>query len=118
MEATPKEAFYYRMTSGRCPCEEWLESLRDRKGAARIRAKIARARAGNLGKCRTVGQGVFELKIDFGPGYRVYFGEHGNTVIILICGGDKDTQDKDIKLAHDYWVDYWRQPYAARKKLP
>lgn len=63
MEATPKEAFYYREASGQCPCEEWLESLRDRKGAAKIRARIARARAGNLGKCDTVGQGVLETKL-------------------------------------------------------
>lgn len=91
--------------------------MKDRMGRARIRARIARARAGNLGKCEPVGEGVFEPKIDFGPGYRVYFGEVGAAIIILLCGGDKSTQAKDIKAAHDYWADYWRRPHAAREKL-
>jgi len=117
MHATPKEAYLYRFQSGRCPFEEWLDSMRDRMGRAKIRARIARARAGNLGKCEPVGGGVFELKIDFGPGYRVYFGEVGDTIIILLCGGDKSTQTKDIKAAHDYWADYRRRYHAAREKL-
>jgi putative addiction module killer protein len=117
MEATPKEAYLYQTASGQCPFEEWLESLRDRKGAAKIRVRIARARVGNLGSCNTVGQGILEFKIDFGPGYRVYFGEIGKTIIILLCGGGKSTQAKDIALAHKYWVDYWRRPHEARKAL-
>ena len=117
MEATPREAYLYQSPSGRCPFEEWLEPLRDIRGRAKIRARIARVRAGNLGKCESVGKGVFELKIDFGPGYRVYFGQVGDTLVILLCGGDKSTQAKDIKTAHEYWVDYWRRPHAARKKL-
>jgi len=117
MHATPKEAYLYRFQSGRCPFEEWLDSMRDRMGRAKIRARIARARAGNLGKCEPVGGGVFELKIDFGPGYRVYFGEVGDTIIILLCGGDKSTQMKDIRKAQDYWADYWRRPHAARENL-
>ena len=117
MEAVPKEAYYYQTASGRSPCERWLEALRDRKGAAKIRARIARARAGNLGQCDPVGKGVFEIKIDFGPGYRLYFGEIGKTVIILLCGGDKSTQARDIKLAHEYWTDYLRRQHEARKKL-
>ena len=117
MHITPKEAFLYRLQSGRCPFEEWLESMRDRVGRAKIRARIARVRVGNLGKCEPVGAGLFELKIDFGPGYRVYFGEVGETIVILLCGGDKSTQTKDIKEAHDYWADYWRRPHAAREKL-
>lgn len=117
MEAIPKEAYYYQSVSGRCPFEEWLESLKDRKGAAKIRARITRSRAGNFGKCNTVGQGVSEIKVDFGPGYRLYFGEIGKTIVILLCGGDKSTQAKDIKLAHEYWADYWRRSHATRKKL-
>jgi putative addiction module killer protein len=117
MQAAPKEAYLYRFQSGRCPFEDWLESLKDRMGRAKIRARIARARAGNLGKCETVGKGVFELKIDFGPGYRVYFGEVGDAIIILLCGGDKGTQTKDIKAARQYWADYWRRPHAAREKI-
>ncbi len=117
METTPKEAYLYRSQSGRCPFEAWLDSLKDRKGRAKIRARIARARAGNLGKCDSVGEGVLGLKIDFGPGYRVYFGEVGHAIVILLCGGDKSSQVKDIKAAHDYWTDYWRRPHAAREKL-
>ena len=117
MDTTPKEAYLYQVESGRCPFEEWLDSLRDRKGRAKIRVKIARVRAGNLGNCRPVGQGVLELKIDFGPGYRIYLGQVGQTIIILLCGGDKATQAEDIKAAHDYWADYGRRPHAARKKI-
>lgn len=117
MEITPKEAYIYQALSGRCPFESWLESLMDRVGRAKVRARIARARAGNLGQCGPVGEGVFELKIDCGPGYRVYFGEVGHSIIVLLAGGDKSTQKKDIKAAHEYWDDYWRRPHAARKKL-
>lgn len=117
MRVTPKEAYLYRLPSGRCPAEEWLESLKDHRGRAKVRARIARARAGNLGKCGSVGGGVFELKIDFGPGYRVYFGEVGEAMIILLCGGDKSTQARDIKAAHAYWADYWRRSHEAREKL-
>ena len=117
MEATPGEAYLYQSPAGRCPFEEWLESLRDIRGRAKIRARIARARTGNLGKCEPVGEGVFELKIDFGPGYRVYFGQLGDVLVILLCGGDKSTQAKDIRAAHEYWADYWRRPHAARKKI-
>jgi len=117
MDVTPKETFSYQSLLGRCPFEKWLEALKDRAGRAKIRARITRARAGNLGKCASVGEGVFELKVDFGPGYRVYFGEVGDAIIVLLCGGDKSSQVKDIKVAHEYWADYWRRPHAARKKL-
>lgn len=117
MDITLKEAYLYRPRSGRCPFEKWLESLGDRRGRAKIRARIARVRAGNLGDCRSVGGGVFELKIDFGPGYRVYFGEAGPAIVILLCGGDKSTQREDIKTAHRYWADYWRRSHEAREKL-
>lgn len=117
METSPKEAYVYQTDSGRCPFEEWLEALKDGRGRAKIRAKIARVRAGNLGSCASVGKGVSELKVDSGPGYRVYFGQVGQEIVILLCAGDKSTQAKDIRRAHDYWMDYWRRPYAARKAL-
>lgn len=63
---------------------------------------------GNLGEWNSVGHGVYELKIDYGPGYRIYFGQEGNRLIILLCGGDKTTQQKDIKKAQEYWAD-WRE---------
>jgi len=61
---------------------------------------------GNLGHCRSVGGGVVELKIDFGPGFRIYFGQDGDKIIVLLVGGDKRTQPTDIKRAKEYWVDY------------
>jgi putative addiction module killer protein len=73
--------------------------LRDRQGRAKILARIDRLEAGNPGNTRSVGAGVVEMKIDFGPGYRVYYIERGDAVIILLCGGDKSSQDKDIEWA-------------------
>ncbi|MCC5652183.1 type II toxin-antitoxin system RelE/ParE family toxin [Nostoc sp. XA013] len=72
----------------------------------KIRARLDRVEDGNLGDCKSVGEGVFELKIDYGPGYRLYFGEEGITIIILLCGGDKSTQKQDIDKAQEYWKDY------------
>jgi putative addiction module killer protein len=77
----------------------WLNDLRNRQGRAKILARIDRLEEGNPGKTRSVGAGVVEMKIDFGPGYRVYFLPRGEFVIILLCGGDKDGQEKDIKRA-------------------
>ena len=108
MEPKSREARYYVIASGKAPCEEWLENLRDREGRAIIRARIKRLEQGIVGKRRPVGQGVMELKIDFGPGYRVYYGEDGGTLVILLCGGDKSTQGRDIEKAHEFWSDYWR----------
>ena len=96
----------YKTTAGVEPYVDYVDSLRDRKAAAKIKARVTRAQMGNLGSHRTVGQGVIELKIDYGPGYRIYVGLHGNEAIVLLCAGDKSTQDKDIAKAHEYWEDY------------
>jgi putative addiction module killer protein len=77
----------------------WFERLRDRRAAARIQARIDRAESGNLGDCKPVGEGVSEMRIDHGPGYRVYFLQRGTEVVILLVGGGKATQAKDIELA-------------------
>ena len=78
----------------------WLHRLRDDKAVARIVARIRRAELqGNLGDCRSIGGGVMEMRIDHGPGYRVYFTKQGDTIVILLCGGDKRTQARDIKRA-------------------
>ena len=113
MAVVKKEVLIYQTQEGKAPFEEWLNSLRDRKGAAKIRVRLDRARLGNLGQYRSVGEGVFELKIDFGPGYRVYFGQEGDTIVILLCGGDKSTQYKDIKSAHEYWANYRRRRHET-----
>lgn len=75
---------------------KWLEGLKDKKGAGVIASRIHRLSLGNKGNVEAVGEGVSELKVDFGPGYRVYFVERGGSLIILLCGGDKSSQGRDI----------------------
>lgn len=87
--------------------DKWLGSLRDKQGKARILERIKRIAAGNMGDCKPVGGGVSELRLAFGPGYRVYFIKDGETVIILLCGSDKSTQSRDIARAHEM-ADQWR----------
>ena len=77
----------------------WIESLRDRQASTRIQARIVRLRNGNPGDVKPVGEGVSEMRIDHGPGYRIYFIRKGSELIILLAGGDKSTQQKDIKTA-------------------
>lgn len=77
----------------------WLGGLKDLAGRARIQARVERLAAGNPGQHRVLTGGVSELKLDFGPGYRVYYTQRGNVLVILLCGGDKSTQEKDIKTA-------------------
>ncbi len=72
--------------------------------------RLDRVSLGNFGDCRSVGEGVQELRIDYGPGYRVYFGQLGSTIVLLLCGGDKSAQAKDINLAHYYWSEYRGRP--------
>ena len=106
MDVSEKQVEAYVDPDGSCPFDDWMESLRDQRAKARIRARIARVRLGNLGSCEPVGRGVLELKIDYGPGYRVYFGQKGTTLVILLCGGDKSSQTEDIRRAIEYWEDY------------
>ena len=100
------EVRQYQSTGGRVPLSEWLSRLNDVVTRARIIARLDRLTAGLRGDWRSVGHGVNELRIDHGPGYRVYFAQHGPTVVILLCGGDKHRQTKDIEQAHAYWKDY------------
>ena len=79
--------------------DRWLRDLRDIRAAARIQVRLDRMAAGNPGDVKAVGDGVSEMRIDYGAGYRVYFTRHGALIVVLLCGGDKSTQDKDISLA-------------------
>ncbi|QLE50680.1 type II toxin-antitoxin system RelE/ParE family toxin [Nostoc sp. C057] len=106
MEVQPREIRNYLTVDGKNIFDEWLDSLRDRRAKAKIRARIDRVEDGNLGDCKSVGEGVFELRIDYGPGYRIYFAQEGITIIILLCGGDKSTQKQDVDKAQEYWKDY------------
>lgn len=100
---------YYVDDRGHVIFRDWLHSLRDRKARAKIRVRLDRMEEGNFGDCMPVGGGVMELRIHYGPGYRVYFGLDGPTIILLLCGGDKKTQAKDIQLAKEYWEDYQKR---------
>ncbi len=99
----------YQTEDGRQPFSEWLEKLRDLEAAQRIDARLSRVRLGNVGDARSVGKGVNELRISYGPGYRIYFGRKGDRLVVLLCGGDKRTQQRDIKRAQEYWADYLRR---------
>lgn len=99
----------YETDDGHMPFREWVERLRDVRARAQIVVRLNRVRQGNLGDYRAVGQGVSELRISHGPGYRVYFGRQGNTLVIILCGGDKSSQERDIVLAQRYWKDYLRR---------
>ena len=104
--AQPRELQIYSDPNGREPFTEWLKSLRDRTIRKRIQARIDRIEAGNLGDHKSVGDGIFELRFQFGPGYRIYFGEVDNIIILLLCGGDKSSQNRDIERAKVYWQEY------------
>ena len=113
MEVIPKNIQIFLSKSGICPFIEWIDALRDDRAKQKIIARLARVRSGNLGNVNSVGEGVHELKIDFGPGYRIYFGHQGEEVIILLCGGDKKTQDSDIKKAKIYWDEFKKEKNYA-----
>jgi len=87
----------------------WLADLNDNRARARINARIARLAAGNFGDCKPVGNAVFELRIDYGPGYRVYFARIGPSVVLLLLGGDKRRQSADISRAIKFWRDYLKR---------
>lgn len=103
------EIFRYQLEDGKEPVTEWLKSLKDKQAQAKIRVRIKRLEAGNFGDCDTVGEGVQELREHIGAGYRIYFGRHGKTVVILLCGGSKKSQAADIKNAKVYWEDWKRR---------
>ena len=95
----------YQDARGREPFTQWYEAVRDIRSQARIRNRLRRVEAGNLGDCKPVGKGVSELRLDFGPGYRVYFAELTDR-IILLGGGDKASQGSDISRAQACWAEY------------
>ena len=105
-QANPRKIRIYVDQNDHEPFTEWLRSIRNRRTRRRIQTRIDRLEAGNLGDYRFVGDGVFELRFQFGPGYRVYFGQIDNTIIVLLCGGDKSSQVRDIERAKTYWQTY------------
>ncbi len=79
--------------------DEWLDGLADERAKARISVRILSAEKGNLGDCEPVGDGISEMRVHYGPGYRIYFTRRGRTIYLLLCGGDKSTQKRDVKRA-------------------
>ena len=100
------EICYYQTEAGQKPFVRWLDNLQDRSAQLRILDRLARVAAGNLGDARSVGDGVAELRIDWGPGYRIYFARVGELVVLLLCAGNKRRQWRDIERAKAYFKDY------------
>jgi len=96
----------YKAESRKCPFNDWLSRLTDKKAQVAIDLRLERLRMGNFGNCRSLRGMLFELKIDLGPGYRIYFGKLGNQLILLLCAGNKKTQIKDIERARKYLQDF------------
>jgi len=96
----------YLTASGRDVFGEWLSKLKDIRTRAKIVARIDRLSLGNFGDCKALREGLFELRIDWGPGYRVYYALMGRACVLLLCGGDKRKQSSDIKRALEYLNDY------------
>jgi putative addiction module killer protein len=95
----------YLTADGRNPFREWLNTL-DVSVNARIQARVLRFEMGNLGDHKSVGGGVWESRLFFGPGYRIYFGKDGNSIIVLLIGGEKGSQSEDISRARHFWRTY------------
>lgn len=105
-EAVLRKAETYVTREGKDVFQEWLNGLTDQRARALIDKTIAKVRLGNLGQHKSVGEGVQEIVLNYGPGYRIYFGEHGKTLVILLLGSTKKRQKKAIELAKRYWKDW------------
>jgi putative addiction module killer protein len=107
------ELRYYVGGDGECPFEDWFVGL-DAAAAAKVSVALARVEQGNLSNVKGVGEGVLEYRLDWGPGYRVYFGRDGDVLVILLTGGTKRRQQRDIETAKALWADYKRRRPKAR----
>jgi putative addiction module killer protein len=103
------ELLYYVAANGTIVFEEWVESLTDEQAESRIDARLQRLTKGNFGDHKSVGSGVWELRIHYGPGYRIYYALTGTTCVLLLCGGDKSRQFADIADAIRYWKDFQKR---------
>lgn len=102
----------YVTAAGDCPFADWFDGL-DTQAALKVRTAVARMESGNLGDIKPVGSGVSERRINFGPGYRIYFGKDGDTLVLLLTGGTKKRQQKDVDQAQALWSDYRKRKRKA-----
>jgi putative addiction module killer protein len=109
MEVKPIQILIYQDQKGKEPFTEWLTSDCDKTIRARIFSRLDRVEQGNLGDCKSLGKSLFDLRIHTGPGIRIYFGKIEDTIILLLPGGTKSTQKKDIEKANKYWKDFGRR---------
>lgn len=98
-----KTLIIYKEPSGKEPFSIWISKIRDTQNRRRILDRLFDLEHGHYGDVKSVGQGVHELRLCFGPGYRIYFGQENNDLVVLLCAGDKGTQKQDIAKAHKYW---------------
>lgn len=106
MDGPSKTIEVYALLDGKQPFTKWLTDLKDVKARAQILTRLNRIRLGNLGDSKFIKEGVYELRIHLNAGYRVYFGQKGNILILILCAGTKDSQERDIERAVAYWRDY------------
>jgi putative addiction module killer protein len=109
MQIRPREILNYATPSGRSPYRQWYTQIKDEKAQIAISNRITRLRVGNFGDFKRLDAGLYELRIHYGPGYRVYFGVFRNDFVILLCGGVKGTQQRDIVRAKNYWNDFLKR---------
>ena len=107
------EVRHYLTIHGIAPFQEWLDALKDLKARVAILRRIDRLERGSIGDCKFCRDGIWELRVDFGPGYRVYYAQQGKTIVLLLCGGSKRTQTVDIDKAVAYWYDFQRRTHDS-----
>ncbi len=96
----------YETNSGKCPFDDWFENIREMNTRAKVLTRLDRLKLGNFGDCKALGDGIAELRIHYGPGIRIYYAKIGNKVILLLCGGEKNSQNSDINNAKEYFKEY------------
>lgn len=112
-QLNPIQVIHYTTEEGDDPYQKWIDELKDVKAKARVLVRINRVAQGNYGDCKPIESGVWELRIDWGPGYRVYYAESGKEIVILLAGGSKKSQQPDIDAAVERWAE-WKQRSAKK----
>jgi len=107
---------FYETANGKCPFETWLKDMKEQHTRAQVLMRLDRLKLANFGDCKTLQEGVCELRIHYGPGIRIYYGKIGSKVVLLLCGGDKGSQNRDIAKAKEYLKDYQSRELKYGKK--